>query len=136
MTPPLRAVAELKRVKGAGQVAAINAFDGKPNTAESSEDRWIHFVVCDGRRPNRAGWRGWQAGFHAGSPSSSGERNGRRNAGDVLYAGGTPGQVAGLMQLNLQIPNGMQSGGYVPVVLQVGDASTTQGAEWVSVSGN
>jgi uncharacterized protein (TIGR03437 family) len=53
----------------------------------------------------------------------------------VLYAGGTPGQVAGLMQLNVQIPNGVQSGGYVPVVLQVGDASTTPGAVWVSVSG-
>jgi uncharacterized protein (TIGR03437 family) len=40
------------------------------------------------------------------------------------------------MQLNVQIPNGVQAGGYVPVVLQVGDASTTPGAVWIAVSGN
>jgi uncharacterized protein (TIGR03437 family) len=52
----------------------------------------------------------------------------------VQYAGGAPGQVGGLMQVNLQIPNGVQPGGYVPVVLQVGDASTTPGAVWIAVS--
>jgi len=40
------------------------------------------------------------------------------------------------MQINVQIPNGVQPGGYVPVVLQVGDASTTPGAVWIAVSGN
>jgi hypothetical protein len=30
----------------------------------------------------------------------------------------------------------LQPGGYVPVVLQVGDASTTSGAVWISVAGN
>jgi uncharacterized protein (TIGR03437 family) len=54
----------------------------------------------------------------------------------VQYAGGAPGQVAGLIQVNVQIPNGVQPGGYVPVVLQVGDASTTPGAVWIAVSGN
>ena len=54
----------------------------------------------------------------------------------VEYAGAAPGQVEGLMQINVQIPNGGQQGGYVPVVLQVGDASTTPGAVWVAVSGN
>ena len=37
----------------------------------------------------------------------------------VFYAGGAPGEVAGLMQLNVQIPNGIQTGNSVPVVLQV-----------------
>ena len=30
----------------------------------------------------------------------------------VQYAGGVPGQIAGLMQVNVQIPSGVQPGGY------------------------
>ena len=51
-------------------------------------------------------------------------------------AGGAPGQVSGLMRVTVQIPTGVQPGGYVPVVLQVGDASTTPGAVWIAVSVN
>lgn len=54
----------------------------------------------------------------------------------MRYAGGAPGQVAGLMQVNVQIPARVEPGGYVPVVLQVGDASTTDGAVWIAVAGN
>jgi uncharacterized protein (TIGR03437 family) len=53
----------------------------------------------------------------------------------VQYAGSAPGQVAGLMQMNVQIPKGVQPGGYVPVVLQVGDR-TSSPAVWIAVSGN
>ena len=52
----------------------------------------------------------------------------------VQYSGGAAGQVAGLMQVNVQIPNGVQPGGYVPVVLSVGDTSTTEGAVWIAVA--
>ena len=44
-------------------------------------------------------------------------------AAQVLYAGGAPGEVAGLMQVNVQIPAGIQTGDAVPVVLQVGNTS-------------
>ena len=54
----------------------------------------------------------------------------------VQYAGAAPGQVAGLMQVNVQIPAGVQPGGYVPVVLTVGNVSTTSGAVWIAVAGN
>jgi uncharacterized protein (TIGR03437 family) len=54
----------------------------------------------------------------------------------VQYAGGAPGQVSGLVQINVQIPSGVRPGGYVPVVLQLGDASTTPDAVWIAVSGN
>ena len=43
------------------------------------------------------------------------------------YAGGAPGQVAGLMQINVQIPSGIQTGNAVPVTVQVGSASTQAG---------
>jgi uncharacterized protein (TIGR03437 family) len=54
----------------------------------------------------------------------------------VQYKGGVFGIVAGLMQVNVQIPAGVKPGGYVPVVLQVGNASTVNGAVWIAVSAN
>jgi uncharacterized protein (TIGR03437 family) len=54
----------------------------------------------------------------------------------VTYAGAAPTEVAGLMQVVVQIPAGVQPGGYVPVALQVGNASTVSGAAWIAVSGN
>jgi uncharacterized protein (TIGR03437 family) len=45
----------------------------------------------------------------------------------IPYVGGAPGQVAGLMQVNVQIPNGIQTGNAVPVVVQVGNASSQPG---------
>jgi uncharacterized protein (TIGR03437 family) len=38
----------------------------------------------------------------------------------VQYAGGSPGSVAGLLQVNLQIPQGVAAGNAVPVVINVG----------------
>ena len=54
----------------------------------------------------------------------------------VQYAGGAAGQAVGVMRINVQIPNGVQPGGYVPVVLQVGNVTTTPGAVWIAVSRN
>jgi uncharacterized protein (TIGR03437 family) len=45
----------------------------------------------------------------------------------VEYAGGAPGMVAGLMQVNVRIPAGIQTGNAVPVVLRVGDALSRGG---------
>ena len=54
----------------------------------------------------------------------------------VTYAGAVPGQVAGMMQIVIQIPLSVRPCGYVPVFVQVGDHSTTAGAAWIAVSGN
>ncbi len=54
----------------------------------------------------------------------------------VLYAGAAPLQVAGLMQVVIQIPVGVRPGGYVPVELQVGDRSNVSEAAWVAVVEN
>jgi len=42
----------------------------------------------------------------------------------VQYAGGAPGLVAGLVQVNAVVPDGVQTGIAVPIVLQVGDVSS------------
>jgi uncharacterized protein (TIGR03437 family) len=51
----------------------------------------------------------------------------------VQYSGGIQGEVAGLMQVNLQIPQGVRPGGYVPVTLKAGDASSAS-VVWIAVS--
>jgi uncharacterized protein (TIGR03437 family) len=39
----------------------------------------------------------------------------------VMYAGGAPGEVAGVMQVNVQVPDGLAAGD-LPVVIQIGAA--------------
>ncbi len=53
----------------------------------------------------------------------------------VQYAGGAPGLVAGVMQINVQIPSGVTPGSAVPVVVQVGTV-TSQSGVTIAVSAN
>jgi uncharacterized protein (TIGR03437 family) len=53
----------------------------------------------------------------------------------VLYAGGALGSVAGMMQLKVRIPTGIQPGNAVPIVLKVGDVSSQAGVT-IAVVGN
>lgn len=46
---------------------------------------------------------------------------------EILYAGAAPGFVAGLMQINLRVPEGSPFGEAVGVVLRVGGASSRAG---------
>jgi len=45
----------------------------------------------------------------------------------VLYAGGAPGLVAGVMQVNVRIPEAVLPGSAVPILLQVGGFSSPSG---------
>jgi len=46
---------------------------------------------------------------------------------DVLYAGGAPGMVEGVIQVNLRIPPASQTGAAVPLVLRVGNSTSQPG---------
>ncbi len=46
---------------------------------------------------------------------------------DVIYAGGSPGSVEGLLQLNVRIPSDVTPGAQVPVSLQIGSATSPAG---------
>ena len=122
---------------GAGQAAAINAVDGTVNTAANPVKigAYISLYATGEGQTIPAGVDGRLSSTSARPVFPVSVTVGGIPA-FVQYAGGSPGQVAGLMQINVQIPTGVQPGAYVPVVLQVGDASTTPGAVWVAVSGN
>jgi uncharacterized protein (TIGR03437 family) len=45
-------------------------------------------------------------------------------SGTVWYAGAAPGMVAGVFQINVQVPGAAPSGGSVPIVVQSGTASS------------
>jgi uncharacterized protein (TIGR03437 family) len=55
----------------------------------------------------------------------SAEINGETAA--VLYAGAAPGQVAGMLQVNVRIPADIPHGSVVPVTITVGDATSQAG---------
>ncbi|MBI1787162.1 MAG: hypothetical protein HYR60_06365 [Acidobacteria bacterium] len=46
---------------------------------------------------------------------------------EILYAGAAPGLVAGVMQVNLRVPDEAPSGNAVPVILKVGDSFSQAG---------
>ena len=53
---------------------------------------------------------------------------------DVQYAGSAPGIVSGVMQVNLLIPATAPVGGNVPIVINVGTASSSgAGAPTVAI---
>jgi uncharacterized protein (TIGR03437 family) len=112
---------------GWGQAAAINAVDGTVNTAANP-------VKAGGSISLYATGEGQTDSISAGPIPPVRATVGGIPA-TVQYAAGAPGQVAGLMQLNVQIPGNVQPGGYVPIVLQVGDRSSST-AVWIAVSQN
>lgn len=123
---------------GAGQAAAVNA-DGSLNTAANpakAGDYISFFATGEGRTSPQGvdGALAMTAPYPAPILAVRVYIGGIPAA--VVYAGAAPAEVAGLMQVVVQIPAGVAPGGYVPVVLQVGAASTVNGAAWIAVSGN
>jgi trimeric autotransporter adhesin len=123
---------------GAGQAAAINAVDGTVHTAANpvTVGGYISLFATGEGQTSPGGVDGRLGGATLTGPVLPVRVTIGGMLATVQYAGAAPGQVAGLMQMNVQIPNGVQPGGYVPVVLQVGDAFTTSGAVWITVAGN
>jgi uncharacterized protein (TIGR03437 family) len=120
---------------GAGQAAAINAVDGTVNTALSPVriGGYISLYASGEGETMPGGVDGRIAGLTPTGPISRVSVTVGGIPATVLYAGSAPGQVAGLMQVNVQIPSGVQPGGYVPVVLQVGDRASSP-AVWIAVA--
>jgi len=124
---------------GAGQAAAINVVDGTVNTAANPVKigTYISLFATGEGQTTPAGVDGKIAsGPLLPAPNLKVSVTVGGIPAVVQYAGAAPGEVAGVMQVNVQIPVGVQPGGYVPVVLQVGSAATAIGAAWIAVAGN
>jgi uncharacterized protein (TIGR03437 family) len=124
---------------GAGQAAAINIADGTVNTAANPVKigGYISLFATGEGQTTPAGVDGKVAsGSVLPAPTLKVSVMVGGIPATVQYAGAAPGDVAGVMQVNVQIPAGVQPGGYVPVLLQVGSATTTTGAAWIAVAGN
>ncbi len=121
---------------GAGQAAAINA-DGTVNSAinPARAGNYISLYATGEGQTTPQGVDGKLATHPLPTPDLPVSVTVGGIPAIVQYKGGGPGEVAGLMQVNVQIPAGVQPGGYVPVVLTVGDASSTPGAVWIAVTG-
>jgi uncharacterized protein (TIGR03437 family) len=123
---------------GWGQAAAINAVDGTVNSPANPVKigAFVSLYATGEGQTTPNGTDGKLAGSTPSLPNRPVTAVVGGIPATVQYAGSAPGQVAGLMQVNVQIPSGVSPGGYVPVVLQVGDSSTTPGAVWIAVSEN
>jgi uncharacterized protein (TIGR03437 family) len=120
---------------GSGQAAALNS-DGTVNSAVHPVkigDSITLYATGEGfvSIPDPPYLTACDALLHPGLPV--GVSIGEIQA-PLQCAGRRPGE--GVMQVTVRIPNGIQPGGYVPVVLKVGDASTTPDAVWIAVSAN
>ena len=113
---------------GAGQAAAVNQ-DGTINSAinPAKIGSFISLYATGEGQTTPAGVDGQLATSGLPHPLLSVTATIGGQPASVSYAGAAPGEVAGLMQVNVQIPAGIQTGGYVPVVLQVGNAASSPG---------
>ena len=120
---------------GVGQAAAINAGDGTVNTATNP----VHIggyisLYATGEGQTTPGEQdGTVDGTTPPKPVLPVSATVGGIPATVQYAGGVPGQVSGLLQVNVQVPNGVQPGGYTPVVVRVGDAVSGPGV-WIAVA--
>lgn len=120
---------------GSGQAAAINAVGLTPNTAANPVNigGYISLYATGEGQTDPSGIDGRLGDLTATHPLLPVSVTVGGVPATVLYSGGVFGNVAGLMQINVQIPAGVQPGGYVPVVVKVGDASSGPGT-WIAVT--
>ncbi|HZL56954.1 MAG TPA: hypothetical protein VFC21_07725 [Bryobacteraceae bacterium] len=107
---------------GSGQAAALNQ-DGTRNSASNpAVDGSIVTLYATGEGQTSPG--GVDGLLAAGPSYPAPQQYVNANIGGlsamVAYAGGAPTLVAGVLQVNVQVPSGIASSGSVPVLLTVG----------------
>ena len=121
---------------GTGQAAAVN-LDGSLNDPAHPTpigNSLIFFVTGEGQT-SPAGIDGKPAQVPLPAPLGHVSVTIGGQSAFVQYAGGAPGEVAGLMQVNVVIPSGIQPGNSVPLSIKVGDAQSPEGVT-IAISQN
>jgi uncharacterized protein (TIGR03437 family) len=113
---------------GSGPGAVLNS-DGTVNSASNPAKAGTYvFVYGTGEgQTNPAGVDGTLDGFPAPRPTQTVTAAIGGIDANVEYAGGVAGLVAGVWQANLLIPQGVTSGDAVPLVINMGGATTQTG---------
>jgi len=122
---------------GQGQVAAINQ-NGSINSASAPAPvgSIISLFATGEGQTSPAGVDGKPASDSPPTPNLPVNVTiGGVTVNDLQYVGGAPGEVAGLLQINVAIPASITPGNAVPVVIRVGSA-TSQAGVTIAVSGN
>ena len=114
---------------GAGQAAAINNKDGSINGAASPAKvgDYVQLYITGVGQTNPAGSDGVINAAPLPVPVAEVKVTIGGKTATVNFAGGAPGSVAGVIQVNAQIPSGITVGGAVPVVVQVGTSNSQPG---------
>jgi uncharacterized protein (TIGR03437 family) len=112
---------------GTGQAAAINNKDGSINGAghPAKVGDYIQLYITGVGQTNPAGTDGLINADPLPVPAATVKVTIGGQTANVNFAGGAPGSVAGVIQVNAQIPSGITAGAAVPVVVQV-DTSNSQ----------
>jgi uncharacterized protein (TIGR03437 family) len=113
---------------GTGPGAIINQ-DGTINSASNPAARGsvISIYASGGGISNLQLTNGQLVGSVLPSPLLTVEAFIASEASAVLYAGGAPGEIAGLLQVNAQVPSDVQVGFEVPIQLRVGGVFSQPG---------
>ncbi len=114
---------------GKGQAAASNQ-DGTVNgpAHPAKVGSYISLWLTGAGQMNPAGVDGQPGAAPLPQPAAAvAVTIGGQSVGPPQYVGQAPNVVAGVMQINAQIPSGIQAGNAVPVVVQVGGVSTQAG---------
>lgn len=110
---------------GAGQAAAINQ-NGTVNTAANPAKigGYVSFYITGDGLQSPAVADGALVGTALPRTLLSVSATIGGQPAAVSYSGGAPGEVAGLTQVNVQIPAGVAAGSAVPVVISVGGTAS------------
>jgi uncharacterized protein (TIGR03437 family) len=113
---------------GTGPGAMINQ-DGTINSASNPAARGsvISVFANGGGISNVQLANGQLVGLDLPSPLLTVEAFIANEASSVLYAGGSPGEITGLLQVNVKVPSDIQPGAQVPIQLRIGGVFSQPG---------
>ena len=111
---------------GVGQAAAINNQDGSINDAghPAKVGDYIQLYITGAGQTSPSGTDGLISTGPGPVPAGAVNVTIGGQHASVNFAGGAPGAVAGVFQVNAQVPSGITAGSAVPVVVQVGTSNS------------
>jgi uncharacterized protein (TIGR03437 family) len=114
---------------GTGQAAVINNKDNSINDAghPAKVGDYVQLYLTGAGQTSPAGSDGLINAAPLPVPVATVKVTIGGQTANVNFAGGAPGAVAGVIQVNAQIPSGITAGAAVPVVVQVGTSNSQPG---------